>query len=76
MQALGYEVFGGVNAPYLWVRCKGKKSWELFHYFLENKKVVTIPGCGFGSQGEGFIRLSAFGNRQQVLTAIERISCQ
>ena len=76
MQALGYEVFGGVNAPYLWVRWKGKKSWELFHYFLENKKVVTIPGCGFGSQGEGFIRLSAFGNRQQVLTAIERISCQ
>lgn len=69
----GYEVYGGTNAPYLWVRFKGKKSWEIFQHFLESFHLVTTPGSGFGVEGEGFIRISAFGRREIVLEAIERI---
>ncbi len=72
LEKLGYEVFGGKDAPYLWVRFKGKKSWEVFQQFLERYHIVTTPGAGFGSYGEEFLRLTAFGNRHQILTAVDR----
>lgn len=74
LQKLNYEIFGGENAPYLWVRFKGRHSWDLFQEFLEKFHVVTTPGIGFGPEGEGFIRLTAFGHRENVLQALERIS--
>jgi len=74
IEDLGHEVYGGVNAPYLWIRFKGQKSWDVFQHFLEKKHVVTIPGCGFGSEGQGFIRLTAFGHRENIVEALARIS--
>jgi len=73
MRRLGYEVFGGENAPYLWVRFKGRHSWDVFQEFLEKFHVVTTPGIGFGPEGESFIRLTAFGHRENVLLALDRM---
>lgn len=73
LEKLGHEVFGGVNAPYLWVRFKGQKSWEIFQEFLEKFHIVTTPGSGFGINGEGFMRFSAFGNRENILQAAKRL---
>lgn len=73
LENLGYEIYGGTDAPYLWIRFKDKRSWDVFQHFLEEKHVVTIPGCGFGSQGEGFIRLTAFNHREAILLALKRI---
>ena len=73
LESKGYVVYGGVNAPYLWVDFKAEKSWDIFQHFLEKKHLVTIPGSGFGAAGEGFIRLTAFGDRDKILQAIERI---
>jgi len=71
------EVFGGTNAPYLWVRFKGQNSWDVFQHFLEKCHIVTTPGSGFGMEGEGYIRLSAFGHRENILEAAERLtSCK
>ena len=71
--SLGYEVFGGVNAPYLWVRFKGQKSWDVFQQFLTQFHIITTPGSGFGLGGEGFIRLTAFGHRKNILEATTRL---
>ena len=73
MEKIGYEVYGGVNAPYLWIRVPGKTSWQAFEDFLGKAHVVTTPGVGFGPSGEGFIRLSALGKREDVEEAIKRI---
>lgn len=73
LEKLGYEVFGGVNAPYLWVRFKGQKSWDVFQRFLDQFHLVTTPGSGFGSAGEGYIRLTAFGDREDILQAAARL---
>ena len=70
---LGYDCVGGDNSPYIWVYT-GKDSWESFDLLLEKAGVVTTPGSGFGSCGEGHIRLSAFNNRENVTLAMERIS--
>lgn len=70
---LGYEVFGGDNAPYLWVRFKGKKSWDVFQHLLEHYHVVTTPGAGFGPGGDEFIRFTAFGHRDSVVEAVNRL---
>ncbi|MFH1590721.1 MAG: LL-diaminopimelate aminotransferase [archaeon] len=70
---LGYSVYGGDNAPYLWVRIPGKTSWEAFASVLENAHVVTTPGSGFGPAGEGFLRFSAFGRRADVEEACSRL---
>lgn len=73
LESSGYEVYGGVNAPYLWVRFKGQNSWDVFQLFLVSFHLVTTPGAGFGSGGEEYIRLSAFGNREDILKAAGRI---
>lgn len=70
---LGYDCVGGDNSPYIWMYT-GKDSWEFFDLLLEKAGVVTTPGSGFGSCGEGHIRLSAFNNRENVTLAMERIS--
>ncbi len=69
----GCEVYGGDNAPYIWAKVKGKKSWEIFEYLLEKANIVTTPGVGFGQQGEGFARFSAFGRRESIEEAAERL---
>lgn len=70
----GYTVFGGVNAPYIWLKTPDKMtSWEFFDYLLENANVVGTPGCGFGPSGEGYFRLTAFGSYENTVAALERI---
>jgi LL-diaminopimelate aminotransferase len=70
----GYTVFGGVNAPYIWLKTPGSMtSWEFFDYLLEKANVVGTPGSGFGPSGEGYFRLTAFGNYENTVKAIERI---
>lgn len=73
LEKLGYEVYGGVNAPYIWLKTPNKmSSWEFFDYLLERANVVGTPGSGFGAAGEGFFRLSAFANPANVAEAMER----
>jgi LL-diaminopimelate aminotransferase len=70
----GYRVYGGVNAPYIWLRVPaGMTSWDFFDRLLFEAHVVGTPGSGFGSCGEGYFRLSAFGLRENIQEAIERI---
>ena len=70
----GYEVFGGVNSPYIWLKTpQNMKSWDFFDYLLENANVVGTPGSGFGPSGEGYFRLTAFGSYENSVAAIERI---
>jgi LL-diaminopimelate aminotransferase len=70
----GFELFGGVHAPYLWLATPaGLSSWDFFDQLLARCRVVGTPGSGFGPAGEGFLRLSAFNSRANVETAIERI---
>jgi LL-diaminopimelate aminotransferase len=72
--ALGLRVFGGVNAPYVWIKTPGGLgSWEFFDRLLGEANVVGTPGAGFGARGEGYVRLSAFGKREQVEEAVTRI---
>ncbi|ONH92111.1 hypothetical protein PRUPE_8G156100 [Prunus persica] len=71
-ESLGFKVYGGKNAPYVWIHFPGRSSWDVFNEILEKIHVVTIPGIGFGPGGEGFIRVSAFGHRRNVLEASER----
>jgi LL-diaminopimelate aminotransferase len=70
---MGVEIYGGTNAPYTWARFPGQKSWDVFERILEEAFVVTTPGSGFGPAGEGFIRFSAFGHREDVIEATERL---
>ena len=70
----GLTVSGGVNAPYIWVKTpEGMGSWEFFDLLLEKANVVTTPGAGFGPSGEGYIRVTAFGDAQATQEAVERI---
>ena len=70
----GYTVFGGVNAPYIWLQTPDKMpSWDFFDFLLKNANVVGTPGSGFGPSGEGYFRLTAFGSHENTLKAIERI---
>ena len=71
---IGYTVYGGVNAPYIWLRTPdGVDSWEFFDTLLNEAHVVGTPGAGFGSAGEGYFRLTAFGKPEDVKEALERI---
>ncbi len=70
----GYTVFGGVNAPYIWLKTpEGMTSWAFFDYLLERANVVGTPGAGFGPSGEGYFRLTAFGAYENTIAALERI---
>ena len=74
LAAAGYTVFGGVNAPYIWLKTpSGMTSWEFFDFLLEKANVVGTPGSGFGPSGEGYFRLTAFGNYENTVRALERI---
>jgi LL-diaminopimelate aminotransferase len=71
----GLKVYGGVNAPYVWVKTpNGLSSWDFFDKLLHNVNVVGTPGSGFGAAGEGYFRLSAFNSRENVLEAMKRIT--
>jgi len=70
----GYEVYGGVNAPYIWMKTTNNMtSWEFFDYLLENANVIGTPGSGFGPSGEGYFRLTAFGTYENAVEALKRI---
>ena len=74
LKSAGYRVSGGVNAPYIWLEApKGMTSWEFFDCLLERANVVGSPGSGFGPNGEGYFRLTAFGSYENTVEAIERI---
>lgn len=75
LTSLGLKVYGGVNAPYLWVKTPGNTdSWKFFEQMLYGAQVVCTPGVGFGPSGEGFVRLTAFGEREDCKEAMRRIS--
>jgi LL-diaminopimelate aminotransferase len=73
MAKLGLPCVGGDNAPYIWVNT-GRDSWAFFDLLLNEAQVVCTPGAGFGSCGEGHVRISAFNSRENVVTALERIA--
>ena len=74
LKEAGYEVFGGVNAPYIWLKTpEHMTSWEFFDFLLEKANVVGTPGCGVGPSGEGYFRLTAFGTYENSVRALERI---
>ncbi len=71
---LGFRAHGAVNAPYVWVDFAPLRSWEMFDTLLENTQVISVPGSGFGPSGEGYLRFSALGRRDELTVALERIS--
>ena len=74
LKGAGYEVYGGVNAPYIWLRTPGNMtSWEFFDQLLTQSGIVGTPGSGFGPSGEHYFRLTAFGSRENTTRAVERI---
>ena len=70
----GFTLFGGIHAPYIWMRTpRGMGSWEFFDRLLQEAHVVGTPGAGFGPSGEGYLRLSAFNSRENVDDAVDRL---
>jgi len=75
LTAAGLTVYGGVNAPYLWVKTPGNApSWDFFDLLLKRACVVTTPGVGFGPSGEGYVRVTAFGDAEETKQAVRRIA--
>ena len=73
LESIGMTVFGGNNAPYVWLETPGgQTSWDFFDALLEKAHLVGTPGSGFGASGEGYFRLSAFNSRENVEQAVER----
>lgn len=74
LQQIGYDVTGGENAPYLWVKTPDNlSSWQFFDHLLNQAQVIVTPGVGFGPSGEGYVRLTAFGKQEDCIAAIQRI---
>ena len=74
LKEAGYEVYGGVDSPYVWLKTPGRMtSWEFFDYLLEKAHVVGTPGSGFGPSGEHYFRLTAFGTWENTVCAVDRI---
>ena len=74
LSELGFQVFGGGNAPYIWVKTPGAlSSWDFFDKLLKEAHVVATPGSGFGREGEGYIRFSAFADTENVKAAMKSI---
>ena len=75
LAAAGVEVYGAVNSPYVWAKTPdGMSSWDFFDLLLNKANVVTTPGAGFGPHGEGYIRMTAFGDAEQTVEAVERVA--
>lgn len=75
LKAKGIYFTGGTHSPYIWLKCPNNmSSWEFFDYLLEKAQVVGTPGAGFGENGEGFFRLTSFGDRAKTIEAMERFS--
>ena len=71
---IGIKYFGGKNSPYVWLKCpNGMKSWDFFDLLLNKCNIIGTPGAGFGENGEGFFRLSGFGDNDRCVEALERI---
>ncbi len=74
LESMGFVTYGGVNAPYIWVKTPGNiSSWEFFDQLLNKHQIVCTPGVGFGKSGEGFVRMTAFGKREDTVEALRRI---
>ena len=74
LTAAGLECFGGVNAPYIWLKTPGGMgSWDFFDLVLDKANVAITPGAGFGPSGEGYVRLTAFGDAEATRQAVERV---
>ena len=74
LKSLGYDVYGGINAPYIWLKTpKNMTSWEFFDYLLTKANVVGTPGSGFGPSGETYFRLTAFGSYENTVRAVDRL---
>ena len=75
LRSLGYEVYGGENAPYIWLKTPdGSSSWQFFEELLYGANVVCTPGVGFGPSGEGYVRFTAFGSHERTDEALRRIA--
>ena len=75
LKKLGYKVYGGTNAPYIWLKTPNNlSSWEFFDLLLNKANLVCTPGSGFGPSGEGYVRLTAFGNPDDVKEAMQRFA--
>jgi LL-diaminopimelate aminotransferase len=73
----GFTVYGGEDAPYIWLKVpEGTDSWGFFDYLLQKCQIVGTPGTGFGPSGEGYFRLTAFNTRENTMRAMDRISKQ
>ena len=74
LRAAGLTVYGGVNSPYVWAKTPdGAPSWDFFDRLLREANVVTTPGAGFGPEGEGFIRMTGFGDAERTKLAVSRV---
>ena len=74
LDKLGIWYTGGKNSPYVWLKCPNKmSSWEFFDFLLENMQVVGTPGVGFGKNGEGYFRLTSFGDREKTIEAMNKL---
>jgi LL-diaminopimelate aminotransferase len=77
LQTMGYEVYGGDNAPYIWCRAPhGWDSWSFFDHLLRQCQVLCTPGVGFGPSGEGYVRFSAFSKSEDCIEALQRMKEQ
>jgi len=75
LRSLGYECYGGENAPYIWMRTPDSMgSWQFFESLLYGANVVCTPGVGFGPSGEGYVRFTAFGSHESTAEALDRIA--
>ena len=72
LKQAGYTAFGGVNAPYIWLKCE-KDSWEFFDELLRKKNIIGTPGIGFGAAGDGYFRMTAFASHENTAKAMERL---
>ncbi|MNJ75400.1 LL-diaminopimelate aminotransferase [compost metagenome] len=74
LASIGLEVFGGINAPYIWLKTpNGMDAWSFFDKLLAEANIVGTPGVGFGQSGQGYFRLTAFGSRENTEKAVDRI---
>ena len=74
LESAGFTVYGAVNSPYIWCKTpEGVGSWEFFDKLLTEANIITTPGAGFGPSGEGYVRLTAFGDADATVEAMERI---